>query len=183
MEIMKIIKLIAVFLLILTLFCGCSERQTVRLEYADRAFECEMSWEWESIRYRATLTMGDVTDTSVGRDISLSFSEPASLCGVRAERIDGRERISLGDIVFEDTDISGLIKITDVFRTDGDVLGSSLVTLGGEQTNLVKLRCDGRELSVYLSPEDGAPVRICTEICGRETQVDILRFDMKMPRE
>ena len=180
---MRIIRIITVFLIVVLTFAGCGRGQDIHLEYADRGFECEMSWEWESVRYRATLTVGDLTDASVGRDISLSFSEPASLCGVKAERIDGRERISLGDIVFENTDISGLMAIADIFRTDGDILGSSLVTLGGEQTNLVKLRCDGRELSVYLSPVDGAPVRICAEICGRETQVDILRFDMKMPRE
>ena len=181
---MKIIRIIAVFLMVLLTFCGCGAGQDISFEYSQRAFECEMSWEWEGTRYRAELTVGDTSDTAAERDISLGFSEPASLCGVRVERIDGNERISLGETVFEGADVSGLLGVAELFRTDGKMVESSLVTLSGENINLVKLRFDdGGEISVYLSGKSGTPVRICGLVGVRETQIDILRFEMKMPRE
>lgn len=181
---MRIIRIITVFLIVVLTFAGCGRGQDIHLEYADRGFECEMSWEWESVRYRAVLSMGDMSDTAMDRNIYLTFCEPASLCGVKIERAEGGERISLGETTFEGADGSGILEITELFQTDGKIVSSSLVTLGTEQTNLVRLRReDGGEISVYLSGKDGAPMRICGDVGGRETQLDILRFDMKKPRE
>ena len=128
--------------------------------------------------------MGDPTESERGRDVSLRFFEPASLFGVKAERIDGGYHLSLGDTVFEGTDVSGLFEIAELFRTDGEILSSSLVTLCGEATNLVKLtRGENEEISVYISSDSGAPMRICGAVGGREICLDVLRFDRKAPRE
>ena len=185
MEIMKIMKRGVVLVLSILLLIGCSPKNDIAFIYSDRAFECELSWELDGVRYRGTLTAGDIADTDTGeRDISLTFAEPAALCGVRAERVDGNTRIYAQNIVFTNNEISGWLQIAELFRTDGDISESSLVTIGTEQTNRVALSfSDGTKVEVYLSNQSGAPIRVCGTVNGMETQADILRFEVKSPRE
>ena len=181
---MRIIRAVAVVLTVLAVLSGCERSGVSRLDYADRAFESEIVWTLDRVRYRAVLVVGDPTESGKVRDVSLRFLEPDSLFGVKAERIDGGYHLSLGDTVFDGTDISGLFGIAELFRTDGVILSSSIVTLGGEAINLVKLTRGGNEeISVYISSDSGAPVRICGAVGGREICLDVLRFDRKAPRE
>lgn len=185
MEIIKIIKSAVGLFLALVLLIGCSSERDVRLTYSDKAFECELSWDWNGIRYRGTLTAGDIADRdAMERDISLTFAEPDSLRGVRAEKVDGKIKVYADEIVFSSNEKSGWLSIAELFRTDGKISETSLAELGGEQTNCVTMTLsNGEKLQIYLSATGGIPMRICGIVNGKDTQADIIRFDVKSPRE
>ena len=173
---MGIIRITALLLSLLLVLSGCSLQSRVELDYADTAFECEVSWQTDGTVYRAHLSVSAPAES--GRDISVSFYEPSALCGVTAKRISGKTTLSLGNIEIP-LETSGLLEIAELFETDGEIVSSSLVQSGEEKLNLITLeQSDGERLEIYLS-RDGVPKRIDQISGGAISELYVLWFEKK----
>ena len=173
---MEKIKMVALFLTLLVLLSGCDGYEKITLPYADKGFECELCWVSEGINVRAVMKMGEPRSDGGDRDLSFLFSEPKALCGVKAERVSGIVSISLGDMKIENAELSGLMRIEELFLSDGKIVSQTRTSFEGQDASLIELeREDGELIEIYLS-SDGSPMKICGDIMGERQEVKIIRF-------
>ena len=172
---MGIIRISALFMVLLVLIGGCNETvREERFEAWDRGFECEVSWKEGAATYRAKLLSGEMTEGK--RDITMIFFEPDTLSGVSAELVDGTVKISLGDMSAENVKITGIFDIAKLFE-GGKILSRESVALSGEKSELLRIETDeGEEREIYLS-EKRAPRKIKGTVNGRIIELEVIWFE------
>ncbi len=172
---MGIIRISALFMLLLVLIGGCNETaREERFEAWDEGFECEVFWKDGSGKYRAKISAGEMTEGK--RDVTMHFLEPDTLSGVSAELVDGKVKLSLGDMEVENVKLAGIFDIGELFE-GGKIVSKESVSLGGERSELLKIETeDCEEREIYLA-ENKEPRKIQGRVNGRKIELEVIWFE------
>lgn len=140
--------------------CGIGERREDCLFFAERGFEALVRYTKEDFSFSAKIKASPKGE--VARDFVIELTEPSSLCGIRAERIAGEEKISLGELEF-----AGEFGFSPLFLADYFEMTSppTSVALDGENTVLTHEGEDGSIFYVVVGADD-APRRITRQERG-----------------
>ncbi len=174
---MGIIRMSALFMLLLILIGGCNGiARDERFEAWDEGFECEIFWKDASGKYRAKLLAKEMREGK--RDITIQFIEPDTLFGVSAELADGEVKLSLGDMVAENVKLEGVFDIAELFE-GGKILSRESLDISGESAELLKIDTDdGEEREIYLS-ENKSPKKIQGIVNGRKIEMEVIWFEKR----
>lgn len=174
---MQIMKRVVVLFLVLFIMSGCAPTSDVTLTYAGKDIESEIAYAWDDMNVRGIFKL---CKTASGSDIEFSFIEPDALCGVRVKRVDGKVSAELDGIEICADVFAPWLGVEGLFQSEGKILNSSLVELGGERINKLTLATEGANtLEIFISGESGAPVMICGAVNGRRVEGKVIRFTSK----
>ena len=174
---MEIIKLVVILLGSALLFSCCAAPDQPSLDYQQKPFRAHISWNTDNLTVCAVMTSLPTTDLS-SHNLTLEFTSPDSICGIKITKNGEFTRVSLGDMEIDAPYALGLLNIADFFNIDATVTESSVIELDGVRLNYIKAMSDqGEEYSLFLFPSSGLPRRICGKINGRECTMDVISFE------
>ena len=174
---MGIIRISALFMLLLVLIGGCNgTAREGSFEAWDEGFECEICWKDASGRYRAKLLAKEMKEGK--RELTMNFLEPDTLSGVSAELVDGEIKLSLGDMEAENVKSFGMFDVAELFE-GGKIISKDSVSLAGERSELLKIEAeDGEEREIYLA-ENKEPRKIHGRVNGRNIEMEVIWFEKR----
>jgi len=177
---MEILKLIALLLGTALIFVSCSASSAPTLSYQEKYFRAQIRWQTNDICATAFFTSVPHAPDSSGSDrtISLEFTSPESLEGLRISKRNGVISADIGGICIESPYAASLLAVSELFAIDATVKKSSVTTLDGKKLNLIEaVSSNGKNFTLFLFPESGLPRRICAEMNGESCVLDVLSFE------
>ena len=177
---MEIIKLLALLIGSALIFTCCTAHPSPKLSYQEKSFRAHVYWQSSDISIGAILTSIPYVSQSgeSTRKLTLEFTAPENLCGIKVCQCGEDVTVSLDDMEISEPHAVRWLCIADLFDIEATVKESSVENVDGQKLNFIKaVSDDGREFSLYLYPSSGLPRRICGEINGRSCTLDVISFE------
>ena len=174
---MEIIKLLALLIGSALLFACCAAHPEPNLSYQNRAFRAHVVCESGDFTFGAIFTSLPKEPDSA-RDISLEFTFPDTLCGIKVEKREEKVTVYLDEVEISAPHAVSWLSLSELFDIEATVKDSSVETLDGQKLNFINaVSDDGREFSLYLYPASGLPRRISGEINGKPSTLEVISFE------
>lgn len=177
---MEIIKLLALLIGSAILFACCTARPAPTLSYQEKAFRVHVMCQNDNQTFGAILTsIPSSTENDLpSRDLTLEFTSPESLCGIKVQKQKESITVTLDGIEISAPQAARWLALADLFSIDATVKESSVTDLDGQRVNFIEaVSDDGKEFSLYLYPSSGLPRRICGDINGFLSTIDVISFE------
>ena len=175
---MEIIKLLALLIGSAILFTCCAARPTPNLSYQEKAFRTHVYCQNENMTFGAIFTSIPSDDETSCRALSLEFTSPESLCGIKVSKRGDAVRVYLDDMEISAPHAACWLEIAELFNIEATVKESSVTSIDGQRLNFIKaVSDDGKEFSLYLYPASGLPRRILGNINGTPCTLDVISFE------
>lgn len=163
-------------LLLLLALVGCAAPADP-LAYQREGACLTLSGQIDSLTYAAELMLDPVLPEEAldTRGFILTYTAPASLCGITLTRSDGRMTLSRGALTAEDADgrFAGMALPAALFCIDCTLQSAAVLTEDGATLNRVEASDDEGSYILWLDA-DGFPRRIEGRIGERTVSADVL---------
>ena len=177
---MEIIKLLALLIGSAILFACCAAHPEPNLSYQERAFRAHVICESNDFTFGAIFTSipKNESDDTPLRDITLEFTSPDTLSGIKVQKSGENVRVYLDDMEISAPHAASWLALSELFDIEATVKESSVETLDGQKLNFINaVSDDGREFSLYLYPASGLPRRISGDINGKPSTLEVISFE------
>ncbi len=163
-------------LALLMLFCGCAAPADP-LAYQDGGARLSLTGQIDALAFAAELTLDPVHEGGSvdARGFSLTYTAPASLCGVTVAHSGGTTTLTRGAVIDTVTDdrYVGMTLPAALFCIDCELGSAAVVEQNGATLNRVTAADDEGRYTLWLD-ETGFPRRIEAAIGNRTVVADIL---------
>ena len=175
---MEIIKLLALLIGSAILFVCCAAHPTPNLSYQEKAFRAHILCNSEDFSFGAILTSIPSPSDTADKTITLEFTSPESLCGIKVSKNGEEVTVSLDGMQISAPHVLSWLAIADFFNIDATVKESSIEIIDAQKLNFIKaVSDDGKEFSLYLYPSSSLPRRICGNANGNPVTLDVISFE------
>ena len=177
---MEIIKLLALLIGSVIILTSCAARPAPNLSYQEKPFRAHILCQSDEFSFGAILTSipSSEEQSASGRDITLEFTSPETLCGIKVHKSGESVTVRLDGMEISAPHALCWLSLAELFDIDATVKHSSVETLDGQKLNFIKaVSDDGKEFSLYLYPSSGLPRRISGDINGSPLTLDVISFE------
>ena len=177
---MEIIKLLALLIGSAILFTCCSARQEPNLFYQEKPFRTHIIWKSNDTSFGAILTSLQKKDSSTtpSKQLTLEFTCPESLAGIRVCKDNESTTVTLGELKISSQEAERWLSVSALFEIEATVKESSSIMIDNQSTNLIRaVSDDGKEYTLHLFSASGLPRRISGEVNGAICTVDVISFE------
>lgn len=144
---------------IMLVLVSCADRRELESVYTESCFSAEICWILDGSEYTAHLVAEAPRTDGVGRDIKLEFIAPEELCGLVAERKNGKVELKRGDMTVEIHN-QAILKAAELVCAEGKLSYKAKSEADGRQIIIAARLCGNESAEIWLDAESRAPVRI-----------------------
>ena len=175
---MEIIKLLALLIGSAIIFTCCAARHEPNLSYQEKAFRAHIICQSNEMTFGAIFTSIPSKAEPSSRALSLEFTSPESLCGIKVSSLGDTLTVTLDDMEISAPHAARWLSLSELFNIEATVKQSSVTELDGQKLNFIKAVSDeGREFSLHLYPASGLPRRISGDVNGDPCTLDVISFE------
>jgi hypothetical protein len=158
----------------------CCGRSSSLPDYRGTSFSAELRWESEGQTVSAIAEYGPPTEGEAPRELSLFFTSPDALKDARLVRRGERVTFTLHGLTVDGASFDSLLSVAELLLTEGVIESVCDTEWEGLSLRYAEIKTsDGRLLSLWLDPSDGAPKRLQ---CGN-VDLTVLHFSRIDPQQ